>query len=113
MGFNIQTKTPPELGGVFCGLIAPSVALRRREVLFQLADFYITIPAIVLVVGEHDMADDFFAKAGLFSELALGETSFDGLATEIVGQYVFTVEPVFDVVAFDYNAGGVPFTDGF
>ena len=81
--------------------------------LLQFADFDVTVPAIILVVGEHDMARDFFAEADLFGELAFRETGFDGGAAEVVAKNVFAVEPVFDVVAFDDDAGGVPFADGF
>ncbi len=65
------------------------------------------------MVGEHDVANDFFTEAGLLSEFALRETGFDGVAAEVVAEDVFTVEPVFDVVAFDDDAGGVPFSNRF
>jgi len=97
----------------FCDSIEPRSQQAPRAGLFQLADFDVSIPAIVLVVGEHDVANDFFAEAGLLSEFALRETGFDGVAAEVVAEDVFTVEPVFDVVAFDDDAGGVPFANRF
>ncbi len=80
---------------------------------FQLADAEVAEGAFVGVVGEHEVAWDFFGEGWGVFEFALGDGGFEGIGGELIGEDFFVVEPVFDGGAEDEDAGLVPLAGGF
>ncbi len=69
----------------------------------DLADLEVAIPALVLVVRQHDVPRDLLAEAGLVLELALRESGLHRRAPELVREDVLSIQPVLDASATDHD----------
>src|SRR6185503_13548068 len=76
--------------------------------LFDLPDLHAAIPALILVIGEHDRPGDLVAEPRVTLELALFDSGFHRRAPQFVGEHVLAIEPVLHVRAPDDDARRVP-----